>query len=125
MKNSLISIAMATYNGEKYLKDQLDSIYNQTYKNIEVIVTDDCSIDKIVEILEQYARFHGLKYTVNEENLGFVKVISLCGGEYIALADQDDIWEKNKIEILVNEIGSNLLIHSDWVILPKTQSSQK
>lgn len=108
----LISIALATYNGEKYLEDQLNSIYTQTYKNIEVAVTDDCSTDKTVEILEQYSKSHGLKYFVNTENLGFVKnfekAISLCEGDFIALSDQDDVWEKDEIGILVNKIGSKL-----------------
>lgn len=124
--NLLISIAMATYNGEKYLKEQLDSIYAQTYKNIEVIVTDDCSTDNTVEILEKYSKSHGLRYYVNEKNLGFVKnfekVISLCEGEYIALSDQDDIWKKNKLEILINKIGSNLLIHSDCLIIDENDN---
>lgn len=119
--NTLISIAMATYNGEKYLKKQLDSIYIQTHKNIELVVTDDGSTDGTVSILEQYSKSYGLKYYVNEENLGFVrnfeKAISLCSGEYIALADQDDIWEKDKLEVLLNEIGLNLLIHSDFSII--------
>lgn len=113
----LISIAIATYNGEKYLKEQLDSIYAQTYKNIEVVVTDDCSTDKTVEILDKYAKTHGLKYFVNEKNLGFVKnfekAMTLCKGKFVALADQDDIWEKNKIQILYGHIGDSLLIHSD------------
>ena len=62
MQNKLVSIAMATYNGEKYLKEQLDSIYAQTYKDIEVIVCDDCSSDKTVEILDEYKEKYGLKY---------------------------------------------------------------
>ena len=113
----LISIAMATYNGEKYLKEQLDSIYSQTHKNIEVIVTDDCSTDKTVEVLEQYSKSHGLKYFVNEQNLGFVKnfekAASLCQGEYIALSDQDDIWLPHKLTSLVQNIGDNILACSD------------
>ncbi|WP_309499583.1 glycosyltransferase family 2 protein [Sulfurovum sp.] len=117
MDNVLISIAIATYNGEKYLEEQLDSIYAQTYKNIEVVVADDCSTDKTVEILEQYSKSHGLKYFVNKQNLGFVKnfekAITLCQGEYVALADQDDIWKKNKIQILYHHVGEALLIHSD------------
>jgi len=121
MINPLISIAMATYNGEKYLEEQLDSIYAQTYKNIEVIVTDDCSTDKTVEILEQYSKSHGLKYYVNEENLGFVKnfekAITLCKGEYIALSDQDDIWETDKIYTLYQYMKDALLIHSDALLI--------
>jgi len=117
----LISIAMATYNGEKFLAKQLDSIYKQTYTNIEVIVNDDCSTDRTIEILEQYSKSHGLKYYLNSKNLGFLKnfekVISLCMGDFIALADQDDIWEKNKLEILWSKLDSNLLIHSDCKII--------
>ncbi len=120
-KQPLVSIAMATYNGEKYLQEQLDSIYNQTYKNIEVIVTDDCSTDGTVEILERYAASHGLKYYVNEWNLGFVKnferALSHCHGEYIALADQDDIWLSEKLETLMDKIGSNMMIHSDCAVI--------
>jgi len=125
-KMPLISIAMATHNGEKYLKEQLDSIYAQTYKNIEVIVTDDCSTDGTIEILRQYANSHGLKYYMNEQNLGFVKnfekAITLCNGEFIALCDQDDIWEPNKIEILLESIGTNLLIHSDCSLIDEVDN---
>lgn len=116
MQNKLVSIAMATYNGGKYLKEQLDSIYNQTYKNIEVIVSDDCSSDKTIDILKEYKYKYGLQYFVNETNLGFKKnfekVMSLCSGDFIALADQDDIWIENKIEVLMKEIGKSSLIHS-------------
>ena len=108
---------MTTYNGEKFLAEQLDSIYNQTYKNIEVVVTDDCSTDGTVDILNEYNKKYGLKYFVNEENLGFVKnfekAITLCCGDFIALSDQDDIWLPEKLEFLITEIGDNSLICSD------------
>jgi len=118
MRNDkLVSIAMATYNGEKYLEEQLDSIYAQTYKNIEVIVCDDKSSDQTIEILEKYKQKYGLEYYINKQNLGYVKnfekVVSLSTGEFIALSDQDDIWLPNKIEMLIEEIGDSLLIHSD------------
>lgn len=112
---------MATYNGEKYIRKQLDSIFNQTYTNIEVIVTDDCSTDATIDILEEYAQKFGLKYFINRKNLGFVKnfetALLLCRGDYIALADQDDIWEKNKLEILINNINDSSLICSDLSII--------
>lgn len=119
--DKLVSIAMATYNGEKYLREQLDSIYAQSYKNLEVIVCDDCSNDKTVEILEDYAKKYGLKYYINEKNLGYVKnfekAISLCNGDYIALADQDDIWLPEKIQVLVENIGDKSVIHSDAYLI--------
>ena len=115
--NALISIAMATYNGSKYMKEQLDSIYAQTYKNFEVIVVDDLSTDETVQILEQYKRKYGLTYFVNDKNMGvtknFEKAISLCKGEYIALVDQDDIWLPEKIEVLYENIGAASLIYSN------------
>ena len=117
MQNSpLVSIAMITYNGEKYLEEQLESIYAQTYKNIEVIVCDDNSSDKTTEILERFHLSHGLQYHINKQNLGinknFAKAFSLCKGDFIAPSDQDDIWVKHKIKTLVNEIRENALIYS-------------
>lgn len=93
---------MPTYNGEKYIEAQLDSIYNQTMIPEEVIVVDDRSTDGTVAILERYKQKYGLKYYVNERNLGynlnFEKAISLCSGDFIALCDQDDVWLPTKIE---------------------------
>lgn len=121
----MVSIAIATYNGEKFLKQQLDSIYNQTYKDFEVVVCDDCSSDKTVEILKEYNSKYGLKYFINDENLGFVKnfekAISQCSGQFIAFCDQDDIWLPEKIEILLNEIQDSLLIHSDAYIVDENE----
>ena len=121
IKEQLVSIAIATYNGEKYLAEQLESIYNQNYKNIEVIICDDKSNDNTVNILEGFKTKFGLKYSVNEYNLGvvenFEKAISKCAGEYIFLSDQDDIWMPNKIETLVNEIGDYSLIYSNGYLM--------
>lgn len=126
MENSqssiLVSIAMATYNGEKYLVEQLDSIINQTHKNIELIIIDDCSIDGTVEVIQSYQkRYPFIRLHQNPVNLGIVKSfeksINLCSGDYIALSDQDDIWCLNKIEVLLRHIGNNLLIHSDAALI--------
>lgn len=115
---------MATYNGEQYLKEQLDSIYAQTYNNIEVIVCDDCSSDSTIKILEEYRQKYGLMYYQNKVNLGYVKnfeqAIKLCKGDYIALSDQDDIWFKDKLECLLNSIKDNDLIHSDCELIDET-----
>ena len=110
----MISIAMATYNGAKYIKEQIDSILNQTIQDFELVVCDDCSKDDTFDILQEYAtndkRIHIFK---NEKNLGFKKnfekAISLCKGEYIALSDQDDIWTNNHLETLVKLIGDKAI----------------
>ena len=107
----MISIAMATYNGEKYLREQIDSILNQTIQDFELIVCDDCSTDTTWNILQDYqSQDRRIKCYRNEENLGFKKnfekAIGLCTGEYIALSDQDDIWLPEHLEKLVNIIGN-------------------
>lgn len=126
--DKLVSIAMATYNGSKYLEEQLNSIYSQTYKNFEVIVVDDVSTDNTVVILEKYKQKYGLKYFVNDKNMGvtknFEKAILKCDGEYIALVDQDDIWLPNKLEVLYNNIGNFSLIYSNAGIVNEKSEIQ-
>lgn len=121
MHKPLISIALTTYNGEKYLRKLLDSIFAQSYQNIEVIACDDNSTDSTPEILNEYAQKFGLRYHTNEIRQGFVKnfekALTLCQGVYIALADHDDIWLNNKLEVLIKEIGNHFLIHSDAYII--------
>lgn len=114
----LISIALCTYNGDKYLKQQLDSLISQTYRPIEVVVTDDASQDGTLEILNQYAtKYNFFKVYRNEKNLGFTKnfekAISLCSGDLIALCDQDDIWLPEKLSVLQDQIADNDLIYHD------------
>lgn len=125
-----ISIAMCIYNGEKYLKEQLDSIINQTYTNIELIIVDDCSFDKSREIVKEYKKkYDFIKLFENDSNLGLVKnfekSISLCTGEYIALSDQDDIWEYSKLEKLINIIEKeNLdLVYCDSLMINENAES--
>ena len=108
--NNRISIAIATFNGEKYLKEQLDSLYLQTLLPYEIVVVDDYSTDKTAEILEEYRIKKDLKYFINKQNIGviknFEKAISLCKGDYIALSDQDDIWFPEKLEKSYNKLKS-------------------
>ncbi len=113
-QNPLVSVVLCVYNGEKYLREQLDSIVHQTYPRIEIIALNDVSIDRSGEILEEYAQSFPIKIFTNEDNLGYIKNfekgISLAEGDLIALADQDDIWDNKKIQLLVNQIsGSNLI----------------
>jgi glycosyltransferase involved in cell wall biosynthesis len=94
---------MCTYNGEKFLRPQIDSILAQTYPNIELLVVDDASTDNTRLLLEEYRnKDKRIKIYFNEKNLGynrnFEKAFSLASAEYIAISDQDDIWEKDKIE---------------------------
>ncbi len=114
--NPLISIVMATYNGEEYLEEQLESIKNLTYKNIEVIISDDNSTDSTMEILEKFQKDYPCTIVKNTGkngvNYNFENGLKLVKGEYIALCDQDDIWYPNKLEILLENIDDFDLIHS-------------
>lgn len=104
------SLLMATFNGEKYIKQQLDSIRCQTKSPDEVIICDDCSIDSTKSIVLHYISEHQLgdtwKFLQNKENLGFrknfQKLIYLANNEIIFLSDQDDIWNNEKLELMMN-----------------------
>lgn len=109
--NNLVSIAMTTYNGEQFIAKQLDSILSQSHSNLEILICDDGSTDSTPAILQKYSlRDDRIKLFFNKRNLGliknFEKSISLCKGEYIALSDQDDVWESKKIEILLSTLNS-------------------
>lgn len=124
----LVSIALCTYNGEKFLKEQLDSLVNQTYPNLEILVFDDCSTDGTVELLQRYAaQYPFFKITQNEKNLGYVKnfekAVKSCNGDYIALSDQDDIWDINKIQLQVEAINGHLLVYHDSELIADNGTS--
>jgi len=113
----LISIAMCTYNGEHYLREQLDSLIKQDYPNLEIIIRDDQSKDSTVSILAEYAQGHPhIQWVQNQEHLGFVRnfeqCLRRCKGSFIALCDQDDIWFPRKISKLYENIATADLIYS-------------
>lgn len=101
-----ISVAMCTYNGAKYLAEQVESIVGQTVQPLELIVCDDVSTDETLDILNRLARTSPfpIKIFRNQTRLGstenFSRAISLCEGDVIALADQDDVWVPEKLETL-------------------------
>ncbi len=118
MNTKLVSIVVTTYNGERFLKAQLDSIIAQTYQPIEIIVVDDGSTDNTLNILNEYAAHHkNVSVIKNEQNLGYVKNFekgfSLAKGDYIAPCDQDDVWLPTKIDVLVNHIGDDAIAYCD------------
>lgn len=122
MNNVLVSVVMSTYNGEKYIKEQIDSILHQTHPNIELIITDDQSTDGTRNILQAYAdKFPNIQVIINETNLGYIKNFEkgllLARGDYVALSDQDDIWMNNKIEVLLRHIGNYDIIYSDSMLV--------
>lgn len=128
-----ISVAMATYNGGKYLEEQLDSIFSQTLRPAEIIVCDDQSTDNTHKILETYHNQGLLNYYINDERLGFIrnfkKAVSLCdSGNYIALSDQDDVWLPSKLSMAakyllnIDQAGSPAMVYSDLILVDQDKN---
>lgn len=112
MKNKLVSVIIPVYNVENYVKEAMQSIQNQTYKNLEIIVIDDGSKDNTYKVVEYLAKDDDrIKLYKNEENLKIVKTLnralSLANGEYIARMDGDDISALNRIEKKVKFLEEN------------------
>lgn len=110
-----VSIALCTYNGAKYLKEQLDSIVAQTYPIYECIIVDDCSTDETMNIVQDYSqKYFNWHIYQNEKNIGynknFEKALQLTTGGVIAICDQDDIWHKDKIKIMLELWNNNSLL---------------
>lgn len=123
--NKLVSIILPTYNGSPYIKKAIESVLSQTYKNWELIIIDDCSLDRTSSIVANYINLNSnIKYIKNNENLGVQKSLnkglSVSKGEYIARIDDDDEWIdnnklKNQVEFLENNteyvlVGTGALI---------------
>lgn len=110
MEDKKVAIIMSTYNGEKYIKEQLESLFRQTYKNIEIYVRDDGSKDETVEILKKFES-QGKIHLYAKENKGFIKsffeCLSYCeDADYYSFCDQDDVWYEDKVEKAVNALNS-------------------
>ncbi|NDV81634.1 glycosyltransferase [Bacteroides sp. 51] len=119
MTHPRVSIVMCTYNGEQFLREQLDSIIGQTYPIYELIVQDDGSVDGTIEIIREYAeRYAFIKLFTNERQLGynqnFLSAILKAKGDAIAISDQDDIWHTQKIEKQIEKLneGHSMVFHN-------------
>lgn len=115
-----VSIAMASYNGAAYLEQQLNSFVKQKRLPDELIICDDGSSDKSVDICERFASSAPFEVHVvkNKKNLGytqnFAKALSSCSGDLVFLSDQDDVWKNDKIEKIVESAKDN---PNAWVIV--------
>lgn len=111
-----VTIVLPTYNGENYLKEQIDSILNQTYSSIHLIIADDCSQDHTREILHQYESDDRIEIYEQPKNQGVVKTIEFLLQKvrtpYYMLADQDDVWLPEKVEqslVVLKKEGADLV----------------
>ena len=115
-----LSIALCTYNGSRFLREQLQSLANQTLQPFEVVVCDDCSSDNTISIIQEFSNVLNIKTFVNDFSLkvtkNFEKAISLCSGDIILMCDQDDVWHPDKlakIQSYFQENPSQLVVFCD------------
>lgn len=129
----MISILLASYNGEKYIAEQIDSVLNQTEQNFFLYINDDCSTDRTYEIEKEYeSRYPDrIKVTQNDKNSGsakfnFMNMMIKYKDDYVMLCDQDDAWLPEKIEITLKKMYSMekmygkdtpILVHTDLKVV--------
>lgn len=110
MENAKVQILLATCNGEKYLREQLESLRNQTYGDWECLISDDCSADSTLDIINEYCEMDSRFILVSKghryysASYNFLHLLSVSNADYILFCDQDDYWLSNKVEMLVDKI---------------------
>lgn len=104
----MIDILLATYNGEEYLRQQIDSIICQSYTNWRLIIRDDSSSDGTLAIIKDYVKRYLNKIILVDENtpnLGssksFIRLLDFVSNDYFMFTDQDDVWLPNKVELSI------------------------
>ena len=127
-----VQILLSAYNGKKYIETQLDSILNQTWSNLEILVRDDGSTDGTRELLTEYSSTHPRVHVYLEKNIGlvqsFFRLMELSDADYIGFSDQDDFWLPEKVERAVEKVekcmgpalycGNQILVDSNLTPLP-------
>ena len=130
----MIDILVAVYNGEKYLKEQLTSILNQTYKEFNIIIRDDGSTDSSLDIIKEFNQLYPEKVTFVEDvpsgsaKNNFFELMNYAKSDHIMFCDQDDIWFENKIEVTLKKMQATentygkdvpILCHTDLTVVDK------
>lgn len=131
----MVSVLLASYNGEKYIRDQLESILNQTFSDLSIVISDDLSTDGTPAIIREYEEqypdrvrsLRNIERSGNAQN-NFFRLLKLVSDEYIMLCDQDDVWLPDKVEVTLREMkkleaewgeGLPLLVHGDLSVTDK------
>jgi glycosyltransferase involved in cell wall biosynthesis len=125
----MVSVCIATFNGEAYIKKQVSSILKQLDKNDEIVISDDGSYDKTIEIIHSFADKRIKLFKHSKSNIvhpsathikvsaNFENAIKNAKGEYIFLSDQDDVWFDNKLATMLNFLENNILVFSNFSII--------
>ncbi|MFV8322648.1 glycosyltransferase family 2 protein [Flavobacterium sp. LB3P21] len=118
----MISVCIATYNGEKYIQEQIFSILEQLGKDDEVIISDDCSTDNTIAIIQKISDSR-IKLFFNTEKgytSNFENALKQVKGDIVFISDQDDIWNPNKVRICLEELKTADLVVSDCQLINST-----
>lgn len=131
-----VDIALATFNGEKYIREQIESIQKQTYSNWRLLISDDCSTDSTIAIIKELMQNDRRINIVNESRQGgviknFNKALMHTTAEYVLLCDQDDIWPSERLSKLVSEISriegdkvnSEIMIFTDLCLIDEKNNT--
>jgi glycosyltransferase involved in cell wall biosynthesis len=116
----MITVCIATFNGEKYIKEQLDSILSQIGLNDEIVISDDHSKDKTLNIIGSY-NDKRIKIFINKNKKGYSKnfenAINNANGDIIFICDQDDVWMENKVKVMLKALQkSPLVVHDARIV---------
>ncbi|MCR4895661.1 MAG: glycosyltransferase [Lachnospiraceae bacterium] len=113
----LVSVLLPTYNHEKYVERAIESVLNQSYKNLEILVADDGSTDRTPEICRKYSKYFAKEYYFEENLRGRAEFLATqATGKYVALMHSDDVWDKDKIAIQVKELEEKGGISLTWAL---------
>lgn len=130
--NSKVAILLATYNGSRFIKEQLDSLLAQTYQNFEVIIRDDGSTDSTLDIINSYILSNPGKFSLLNDTVkhrgprnGFMYMLQCIESPYYMFCDQDDVWLPNKIELSLSKLkklearypGIPAMVHTDLIVV--------
>ncbi len=117
----MISVCIATYNGERYLREQLDSILPQLSESDEVIVSDDGSTDTTLDIIKAYTSTDKRIKLFHNTQKGFVhnfeNALRNSKGDYIFLCDQDDVWMPNKVKVCTEALGKHIAVNHNSILI--------
>ncbi len=125
-----LSIALCTYNGSRFLWEQLESLVNQTLLPTEVVISDDCSTDITLDIVQKFSNALNIKILINDKSLGVIKnfenAIAHCSGDIILMCDQDDLWHSDKLQKISQYFEENpnqLAVFSDAILVDEKKNS--
>lgn len=120
-KVTRVSVCMAVYNGEPYIKEQIQSVISELQDDDELLIRDDCSTDLTAKVIAEFEQDKRVIFRKNAKKLGIVKnfesTIQEAKGKYIFLCDQDDVWLPGKVESCVAELQKHLLIVTDCKVV--------